>query len=155
MPESKDERLLDDLRRLAREVDAVPDEVSGYAKAALGWRRIDAELAELLADSRLETGMAATRSGESGIRSLTFRAAALEIALEIHQLDAGVRFMGQLAPAHAVVVEVQRDDGTVAGAAETDTLGRFVIEVVRAGRIRLLVRLDPPARPIETSWLDA
>ena len=63
--------------------------------------------------------------------------------------------MGQLAPAHAVVVEVQRDDGTVAGAAETDTLGRFQIELDRAGRLRLLVRLDPPARPIETSWLEA
>jgi hypothetical protein len=155
MSESKDDRLLRDLRRLAREVDAVPDEVTAYAKAALGWRRVDAELAELLSDSHLETGIATTRAGESSIRSLTFRSGELEIAVEIHQTDAGVRIMGQLAPAAAATVEVQRDDETVAGATEADSLGRFLVDLDRGGRLRLLVHLEPPARPIETSWLDA
>ena len=64
--------LLDELRRLARAVDPVPDEVTAYARAALGWRRVDAELAELLADSRLEA-LSSTRSGAETARSLTFR----------------------------------------------------------------------------------
>ena len=155
MSERNDDPLLGELRKLAREVDAIPDEVTAYARAALGWRRVDAELAELLSDSRLETGLATTRSAEGAIRSVVFRTAELEIAVEIHQAGAGVRIMGQIAPAGTATVEAQRDDGTVTASAEADALGRFLIDLDRGGRLRLNVRLDPPARPIETSWLDA
>src|SRR5438034_480240 len=37
MPDNSDDRLLADLRRLAGEVDAVPGEVTDYARTALGW----------------------------------------------------------------------------------------------------------------------
>ena len=58
------EDLLAELRLLANDVDPVPPEVTAFADAALGWRRIDAELAELLSDSLLESRAAAlTRSG--------------------------------------------------------------------------------------------
>ena len=66
MANDPNDPLLADLRRLAGEVDDVPDEVTGYARAALDWRRIDAELAELLSDSRLDPVSAATRSVEGG-----------------------------------------------------------------------------------------
>src|SRR6266581_2448345 len=125
MADANEDPLVAELRRLAGEVDAVPDEVAAYAKAALGWRRVDAELAELLSDSRLESGLAGVRSGEARIRSVTFRADGLEIAVEIHDTDPGVRIMGQLAPAAKAAVEVQRDDGTVASSVEADELGRF------------------------------
>jgi hypothetical protein len=153
MPDNSNERLLADLRRLAGEVDAVPDEVTGYAHAALGWRRVDAELAELLADSRLDPASAATRSGESGPRALTFKAGELEIAVEISE-GRPIVMLGQLTPPAAATVEVQRDDGTTAATTETDSLGRFRLELPDRGRIRLLVRPEPPARSIETSWLD-
>jgi len=147
-----DDPLLGELRRLAQEVDAVPDQVTGYARASLGWRRVDAELAELLSDSRLEA-VAGVRSAEARVRSVTFGADDLEVAIEIHELESGIRILGQLAPAVAAAIEVQRDDGTVAASAETDTLGRFRIEFEPAGRIRLLVRREPPASTVETSWL--
>lgn len=153
MANDPNDPLLADLRRLAGEVDDVPDEVTGYARAALDWRRIDAELAELLSDSRLDPVSAATRSVEGGPRALTFRAGELEIALEISE-GRPVVMLGQLAPAAAATIEVQRDDGTTPATAETDPLGRFRLELANRWRIRLLVRPEPPARPIETSWLD-
>ena len=60
----RSEEVLRELRSLVDEVDPVPAEVTAFAKAALGWRRIDADLAELLSDSALEPETAAlTRSG--------------------------------------------------------------------------------------------
>jgi hypothetical protein len=153
MPDNSNDRLLADLRRLAGEADAVPGEVTDYARTALGWRRVDAELAELLADSRLDLASAGTRSGEDGPRALTFRAGDLEIAVEI---SAGrpIVLLGQLAPPAAATIEVQRDDGTTSATTETDTLGRFRLELPDRSRIRLLIRPEPPARMVETSWLD-
>jgi hypothetical protein len=155
MSDSDDDRLLAELRRLAREVDAVPDEVGAYAKAALGWRRVDAELAELLSDSQLDRSTAAAiRSGQAQVRSVTFRATDLEIALEIHH-EPALLILGQLVPAVRAYVEIQRDDGATAPGVESDPLGRFRIELERGGRIRLLVRREAPAPLVETSWLDA
>jgi len=151
---SSDERLLEELRALGREVDPVPPHVESYAKAALGWRRIDAELAELLADSALDReSLSHTRSGLARARSVTFRSGDLELDLEISEHDEGLVLLGQLAPAEEADVEVQRDDGSIAAATASDELGRFRLELTVGGRVRLLVRRAPPAPPIETSWV--
>src|SRR5207247_10887645 len=73
------EKLLDELRSLVNRVDPVPEEVTKFADAALGWRRVDAELAELLSDTALESqaAAAAVRSGPR-VRSLTFASRGLE-----------------------------------------------------------------------------
>ncbi len=154
MAESTDDQLMAQLRRLANEVDAVPDEVTAYGKAALGWRRIDTELAELLADSRLEPVSAGTRSSEAGPRFLTFQADGLEIALEISGRAADRPARTARAPA-AVTVDVQRDDDTLEGTGESDALGRFRIELPRGGKPQTgpTTRAARPAQ-IETSWLD-
>ena len=147
--------LLGSLRDLMRELDPVPDKVVSYAKAALGWRRIDAELAELLSDSALESeSVALTRAGVAHARQVTFRASDLEIDVEIQDRDPGVLLLGQLAPPASAEVEVQRDDGSVAATVEADSLGRFRAELAEGGRIRLRVRREPPATPVETSWID-
>ena len=151
----RDERILDELRQLAREVDPVPDEVTGFAKAAFGWRRIDAELAELLSDSALESEeLAGTRGSVARARVVTFKASDLELDVEIQQADAGIVLLGQLAPGAPAAIEVQRGDGSTAATLEADRLGRFRVELSEGGRIRLLVRRDPPAPPVETSWID-
>jgi hypothetical protein len=49
-----DEMLMVELRGLFTDVDPVPPLVIETAKASLGWRRLDADLAELLSDSALE-----------------------------------------------------------------------------------------------------
>jgi len=148
-----DKPLVEELRGLGRAVDPVPDEVASFAKAALGWRRVDAELAELLEDSALEEAVALTRGSLARTRSVTFEASDLELDVDIQLGDRGVVLLGQLAPSAPATVEAQRDDGSIAASAETDSLGRFRLELSEGGRVRLLVRRGQPAPPVETSWL--
>jgi len=151
--ESQDDPLLADLRRLAGVVDPVPDQVTAYARAALGWRRIDAELAELLVDSQLEAA-STTRSVSESERTLTFRATDLDIDVELSLGDDEIVLLGQLAPACTAAVDAQRDDGSTVATVAADELGRFRFSLERGVRIRLVVRREPPATPVETSWID-
>jgi hypothetical protein len=145
---------MDELRELLDRVDPVPAEVTEFARAALGWRRLDAVLGELLSDSALEAGSALVRS-EGDSRWLTFRAADFAIDVEVRAHGAARSLLGQLAPPPAsATVEVQAADGAVIATAESDALGRFRLELEAGGRIRLRVSAqDPPAAPVETSWL--
>ena len=149
----RDDEILSELRRLAAEVDPVPWEVTSYAKAALGWRRLEADLAELRSDSALRLTPAFARSGEAPARSVTFRADGLDIDLSIQDDDGRLVLMGQLTPPGPARIEVQRDDSSVAATADADSLGRFRIELAEGGRVRLLVLRDAPIRPVETSWI--
>ena len=136
-------------------VDPPPPEVAEFAKAALGWRRLDAELAELLADSALETESAsAVRSGDAA-RRLMFRTEDVSIDVEVRADGPTRRLLGQIAPPPAAAtVQVQAGDGEVVASAECDSLGRFRLTLETGGRVRLrMVRRDPPAAPVETSWL--
>ena len=144
------DELLAELRALVGKVDPVPDEVTAYAKAALGWRRADAELAELLSDSEVDSDRLAPARGPGERRELTFRAGELEIVVEIHDADPGVRLLGQLAPPEAATVDVQLDDGTIAATTEADELGRFRATLDERGTVRLRVHREP--KPVETSW---
>ena len=145
IPEPDDE-LFDELRSVLRRTDPVPAEVTDFAKAALGLRRLDAELAELLADSALDSEAPALARG-GGARSLTFRTDDLTIDVEIQD----GHLLGQLAPPAAASVELQGEDGTVAGTADADGLGRFRLALGGEGRFRLRV-VRPAGTPVETSW---
>ena len=148
-PDPNDE-LLDDLRNIFRRADPVPPEATEFAQAALGWRRRDADLAELLADSALETNAPLARGGEG--RWLTFRADDLAIDVEIQTDGDAHTLLGQLAPPPFVAtVEVQSTDGDVVGSAESDELGRFRLSLAAGGHLRLRV-LREGAAPVETSW---
>jgi hypothetical protein len=144
-----DEKLLDELRLLANDVDPVPSEVTAYADAALGWRRIDAELAELLDDPVESTAAAGTRAGAARESTHTFRWESesdpeiyLEIYVEIRDDEPGVLLIGQLAPATAASIEVQRYDRSVVTTVEADALGRFRIHLSEGGQVRLRVIRD-------------
>lgn len=149
--ESRDE-LLEELRGLVNRIDPVPDDVTAFARASLGWRRIDAELAELLSDSALDSDALALTRG-ARVRTVTFRSENLDIDLEIHEADPDVRILGQLAPPATAKIDVQRDDASIAATVEADELGRFRIELAERGRIRLRVARES-GPPVETSWLD-
>ena len=73
----------DDLEiRLSRALDAsdpIPEHVLEAARAAIGWRTIDAELAELLHEDSKE--LAGVRGGDAGPRHLTFAAGDVELEL--------------------------------------------------------------------------
>lgn len=152
---NQDELLLAELRSLFAKVDPVPPLVTEGAKASLGWRRLDAELAELLNDSALEEESAAlTRGAGTPVRSVTFAARELTLDIEIHVDGEKRTVLGQLAPAGLATIEIQTVDEALLSA-QTDRLGRFRANLPAGGPIRLRV-IDPAHRRaavIETSWI--
>ena len=150
-----DELLIAQLRSFFAEVDPVPPLVSETAKASLGWRRLDADLAELLSDSALEQEpFALSRGSGAAARAVTFSSGELTIDIEVHVDDPGRTVLGQLSPPARATIEIQ----TMADAsfsAEADRLGRFRIRLPAGGPIRLRVLgTDGCAGPrVETSWI--
>src|SRR3954447_12070309 len=69
-----DDATLEELRALLTRMDPVPDRLDEAARAAFTWRTIDAELAELMADSAdaLDESALALRSATVGPRMLSF-----------------------------------------------------------------------------------
>lgn len=149
------EQLVDELRELFLKVDPVPPLVTQAAKAALDWRRLDAELAELLADSTLEAeSLALTRGARATLRSMSFSAGRLTIDVEIHGEGADRIALGQLAPTGRTTIELQSADQAEPTTVESDNLGRFRIKLPATGSIRLRVASDPDeASWVETSWI--
>jgi hypothetical protein len=149
-PDERDEALIEQLRNTLR-ADAVPQSVTEAAKAALSWRRIDAELAELLSDSALDAEPALAR-GEAVVRSISFSAGTTIVELEVHQDRERRTLLGQLSPAATWTVEVQDAHGSAAEPVRSDLLGRFRIALQRGGTIRLrLMGADDAV--IETAWI--
>jgi hypothetical protein len=151
-----DEPLVSELRELFAQVDAVPAPVTELAKASLGWRRLDAELAELLSDSVLEDGaLAGVRGGGEGlpVRSVRFRASRNTIDVDV-QVDGQKRtLLGQITPPVSAEIEVESPDGTVASV-KSDELGRFRVQLPEGGRIRLVISDGPDLGPhVVTSWI--
>lgn len=152
-----DDPLLAELRRFYALVDPVPPLVDEAAKAALGWRRLDADLAELLSDSSLDTEELAYARGEAGAlaRSVTFGAGELTIDIEIQPDGDSRTVLGQLSPPFSALIEIQAGDASERSAVESDRLGRFRAKLERGGPIRLRIvdRDHERAAPIETSWI--
>jgi hypothetical protein len=152
----KDEALMAELRTFFAQVDPAPEQVSEFGKAALGWRHLDADLAELLSDSVLEEKtFELARGTGTGARSLTFTATELTIDVEIHQDDGQRTLLGQLSPPPAAAtIEVERMDDELLSA-DTDQLGRFRVSFPAGGQIRLrVVDRDRGSRVVVvTSWV--
>ncbi len=151
-----DDSLVSDLRAFFARVDPVPALVTQSAKAALGWRRLDADLAELLSDSALESdALAGVRGGGAPVRSVSFGAGELTIDVEIHADGAALVLLGMLTPPSAATLEVQRADDDVVATAESDALGRFRMKLPTGGpiRLRLLPPAASPASEVHTSWI--
>jgi hypothetical protein len=137
MDDFSDDRLLSELQQM---VDgAVSDASLELARAAFDWRTMDDELAELVADSLLESS--GVRAGVEP-RMVTFQGPSLAILLEIE----GLVLTGQLAPPQALSVAVARPDGSTR-TVESDAGGRFVVELPAAGPVLLR------AGNLQTDWL--
>jgi hypothetical protein len=148
-----DERLVGELRALFGELDPVPPLVVETAKASLGWRRLDADLAELLSDSALhEEPFALARGSEAPARAVTFSSSALTIDIEVHVDDPARTLLGQLSPPAAAGIEVQTTAEEVVSS-EADQLGRFRVRLATGGPIRLRVLNADGNPPVETSWI--
>lgn len=152
----EDETLLAELRRVVGVIDPVPEPVRIAARAALDWRTLEAELAELVHDSRVDERELAVRGGDAGTRTLTFEAAGLEIELEAELVQDGarLRISGQLVPPQTAQIGISTRAGLVLTRA--DERGRFAALGVMPGRLRLRCWLDGApdgGRLVETAWL--
>ncbi len=138
----KDATTEAELRAIFAHLDPVPQLLDDAARAAFGWRTVDAEIAELLRDSADATDDAAllVRSG-GGPRQLSFESPQLGIELEVTETGPRERRLaGQLLPPADATVTVERP-GEESLSVQADDLGRFVLDGLRAGAVRLHVAL--------------
>ena len=151
--EHEDDRLVEELRRVAALVDPVPPRVLDAARGSFTWRTIDAELAELAFDS-------ARPGGERGARPQLGRPPPADVrlpgALDRGRGDrdgAGAPLVGQLVPPQPAEIEVRHAGGFVSVAA--DELGRFAADGVAGGPVSLVCRLGDATgtRTVVTAWL--
>jgi hypothetical protein len=149
--EEQDEALIEQLRT-AFGAAAAPASVTEAAKAALTWRRIDAELAELLSDSALDAEPALAR-GDAVVRSVSFSAGQTIVELEVHPDGERRTLLGQLSPAAQRPIVIQHADGGESAAVRSDELGRFRITLEGGGTVRLRIADDGADTAIETAWI--
>lgn len=150
MPDEPDDQLTDELRRLASRLDPVPPELLDAAAGAFAWRDIDAELAELVFDSLLDTDEASLVRGVPERRLVSFTGGGLTIDVEVSSAGPERTVMGQIVPPQRGVVDIRRRQETVS--IEADELGRFRSGPLPPGPLSL--RLRPAGgTPVVTDWL--
>jgi hypothetical protein len=148
----EDDELLDELRRASGRYDPPPASVIEAARASLTWRTVDAELAALAFDSALDRSAVPVRS-TGGPRQLSFNAPGLSIEVEVSPAGARRRLVGQLTPPQPARIDVRHAGGITT--VNTDTLGRFRADGIRAGPVSLRCHpTDPPSAPrFVTEWV--
>jgi hypothetical protein len=138
----KDATTEAELRAIFAHLDPVPQLLDDGARAAFGWRTVDAEIAELLRDSAEasdEAGLLVRSAG--GPRQLSFESPQLGIELEVTETGPRERRLaGQLLPPGDATVTLERPDADPVSV-QADDLGRFVLDGLRAGAVRLHVAL--------------
>lgn len=147
----EDAKLLRRIGAMFDHLDPVPDAVTAAARAAFAWRDIDAQLARLI-DAEQLVGAATRAHGEH--RLLTFEAPGVTVAIEATEINGARKLVGQLVPSgpHSVALE-SADEAARPLSAPVDHLGRFTLNSVPAGLIRLRCTL-PDGAQVVTEWVD-
>ncbi len=149
---ASDDDLMQRLRDVIGVTEAPPAHLLESAKSSLTWRTLDAEIADLVADSAAQP--AATLRASDPPQLLTFSSGDTVIVLEVGRERHTRRLTGQVVapPPTSATVEVRHSDGTVTVDADAD--GRFRASPVPPGPISVCCRFDEPERaPITTSWV--
>ena len=136
----KDATTEAELRAIFSHIDPVPRLLDDAARTAFTWRTVDDELAELMRDSAEEEAGQLVRGGH-GPRQLSFESPRLGIELEVVSTGPRERRLdGQLLPPAPATVTIERpgEDGL---SVQADELGRFSLDGLRAGVVRLHVLL--------------
>lgn len=145
-----DEMLLQRLGTVLRDADPVPRHVVEAARAVLGLRHLDTELAELTFDSLIDETEYTLRSDHEP-RLLTFETPDLRLELQISEHADGVRLLGQLAPRGSGRVEALGASNHPMAETSVGPSGRFVLERLPAGPLSLVCH-RPGATPTATQW---
>lgn len=140
-----DDLVLDRLRNALDGGDPVPGDAVIAARQVFELRRLDEDLAELIADSLLDAGIVVRREDPQP-RLVSFELDGFTIDVELGADGRSV--IGVVSPAGSLAVEIE----TAAGVTQTrtDYLGRFRGEL-GPGRVRLRVAEDD--RTIVTPWI--
>jgi hypothetical protein len=144
-----DERLLAALRELLDRSAPLPPRVVEMAKESYTWRTVDAELAALTSDSLVDPPVGSVR-GAVAPRSLTFEAGDISIEVEVGESGPNRRMLGQIVPPQPARIEVRQDEA--ARTVEADVVGRFVVDGLGTGPVRLRCHLAG-RRPVVTEWV--
>jgi hypothetical protein len=153
-----DDELLADLRTVLQNgaADRVPVEAEedlppgllASLQAAYTWRRVDEELAELLADEPVGV------RGSGGAAVLSFDSGAVAVDVQV-VADGRLRtLVGQVDPPHVRQVRLERPDAEPI-VAEVDAHGRFRVPGVPTGPVRVVVIPAAGASVIATDWITA
>lgn len=146
---AEDDGLMAELRAMAAQHDPVPLEATAAARSAIAWRTMDAELAELTADSSVAPQELTGVRGVGAPALLTFDAADVSVEVEVmEQPDGRRRLLGQLIPTGPGSVEIRHGAGSVSVTA--DEVGRFTAADLPAGPLSL--RCHVGDRVVETDW---
>jgi hypothetical protein len=152
---SEAELLLARYAALVDRLDPVPREAEVAAQAAFAARDLDLELADLLADSLLdsEERAALVRAGEAP-RELSFGSAQLRVEVQVTARGPGrVDLRIQLVPPGPAEIVVENRDHDTQASGEADWTGSFVLFDQRPGRTRLRCRpADGDDREVATEW---
>jgi hypothetical protein len=151
-----DDELMAQLSRLAGELDAVPEHVVAAAQAALSTRDLDSELAELVADSsatesELEFELVRRGADAGHDRLLSFDSGELQVELEVIQDGDELTLIGQVIGTAPVDCSLEYGDSRRI-ALPTDELGRFLVDGLSGGPVRVRCRSATGAS-VSTSWV--
>jgi hypothetical protein len=148
-----EDTLLRELREAISALDPPPAFLAPLAEALLTWHDPDAELAELVADSRDLAG--AVRGGNQELL-LRFEAAPCAITLEASPQPSGwYRVIGHVEPGVPARIEIRQAVAGQSGpglSLDCDEWGRFEAYPVAPGLVSL--RLTPGSgRAVRTTWV--
>jgi hypothetical protein len=150
LPTSDDE-LLARLAHVVEEADPVPDAVTEAALSALVTRSLDAELAELVTDSDVDSS-AAVRDAVTAVRLLSFESA--EVTVEV-QLTAAAGSRALRGLAAGAVGDVTAETLGAMGSrrsAPMDADGWFTLEGLGPGPLRLHLQ-TAEGESVVTRWV--
>lgn len=148
VPTSREDRVLDQLLRFLQETEPLDDRVVDAAVDAYVWRTVDAELLDLLVDSR--DGELELVRDEEAARVMAFGRDDRGVHFECIPEAQGFVLEGAIQPPLAGIVVLQRPSETVS--ARMDALGTFRIGPVAPGTVRLVVN-DGNGQPMMvTPW---
>lgn len=142
-----DEMLLELLREGLIEADPPPEDVDEFARAALGWRDVDATLATMALDSVSEGALEGVRA-TSTTRMIEFEAGQWTIDVEYD--EANRRLLGDISPVREVDVEIHFAGNVLH--TTSDDMGRFDFDGVPTGPMSLVFRLPGNLEVVRTEW---
>jgi len=148
-----DEVLLSELRRIAVAADGPPAAVLEAARAAFLTRDLDAEIADLVADSRTSLAYEEVRAAEEEAQGqwlLSFEGGGIHIDLEVNNSGSSLRLVGMLSGVRIEECTLQAEGHS--RAVTFDRLGRFIVDGLAPGPIRMHCRLSD-GRRVTTRWV--